>query len=139
AIIEQRVALGRSTVSGDLGAAMVVQKTQEGIPDAVDPGLEVFIDLPAAKAEAFLDREQGIDPRRAFTPVVRMGGANPQRTPVRRKFFDVEHVQALGAEDTLGRIQGQEGKVLVIEGVELDLLDEPKECREYERNDTAGL
>ncbi len=68
-----------------------------------------------------------------------MAAMNAQAAAMGGQFLDVENSQACRRKDPLNRIEGQIGKVLVIDGVELGVFDQPHEVGEFQDDGAAGL
>ncbi len=68
-----------------------------------------------------------------------MAAVHAQAAPVRRDLLDVGDAQAAGGEDAAHRVERQVGEMLVVDGVELRVLDQAQQMREFQGDGAAGL
>ncbi len=68
--------------------------------------------------------------------VRRVGAAeiDPQRSAMRRELLDVEHLEAVPPRQAIDRDEREVREMLMIDGVELVLVDQPLEMRKLERD-----
>ena len=91
------------------------------------------------QATPFLFCQQRTGSRSCLTIIVGMAAINSQAATMGGKFFNIPHSQAVGLEDAIYGVQRQIGKMLVIDGVELGVLDQAHQMREFQGNGAAGF
>ena len=69
--------------------------------------------------------------------VVDVAGEDAQRAAVGGDLLDIEQLEAVVAEDRLGGVEREVAEVLVVDGVELVLVDQPHDVGELHRQHTG--
>ena len=138
AVVEQGVPLARGAIAGD-GRALALQPDKE-IEDAalglLHLGREAAVPVDVGEPEGLLGRPAAPSPKGAtgWVEVPLVVGVHPQRSAVRRDLLDVEHLETVPGEDGGDGMEREVREVLVIDGVELVLVDEPQHVGELERD-----
>jgi len=132
----QRVALGRHPV-GDDGVSRGLDRFQ-GIAEAgfdrLDPFGKSGIALQPIEPGLLLFSSEGLDRRRRRAiDSIRSAGEDPEATAMGAKPLDVEDRKTVPGGHALHRQKRDIAEMLVIDGVELDLLNQPQQVRKLHR------
>ena len=110
----------------------VEQKSQETNFHVVNVLLEVDIDLQSLYAVIQLGADYLGDSIARRAGIVRMTSVDTKTSSVSGQFFDVEHAKASRQEYLEYRVKRKVGKVFVIDGIELALLEQSQKMREFQ-------
>ena len=140
-IVEQGVSLGGGAIGGDgaPGPFALDQIDEQVILDAVSAGLERLIDGQAPESCRFFRLEDRGNGGTGRPGVGGMDAIDAEAAAMGRELFDIPEAQSLGGEHALHRVEREVGEVLVIDGVELGLFDQPQQVREFQGEGAAGL
>src|SRR6185312_10876445 len=105
-----------------------------------DPRLEPLVDRARAEPRMrFLGKNCGNGGRLLSGLVLPVRREEPERAAVGRELLDVEGLEPMRAQDPHCSPQRKVRKMLMIDGVELGLLDQPKQMRKFEGQHSVRL
>src|ERR1700733_10343589 len=95
------------------------------------------VDFDLLETNTAFVSEQRVNCPRLRMAGVQMAQVDPKRAAMRRQLLDVENSELMASRHTLNRHQREVGKVLVVDGIKLVLLDQPLKMRELQGDHTT--
>ena len=132
--VQQGIALCGGTIGCDLFSVTggLFQEGAQSLANRLHAWLEAGIGFDPVKPGCTFRSTDGLKAR-AFPAIRAIGatGKDAQTAAMGRQFLDVEKLQSVARKDTLDHQKREVRIMLVIDGVELHILDQAQQMREF--------